>query len=188
MNKAGWAARWAVGVLACVVAMAAQAAPVVGEPPPDYLGKTPRGEEVRISERRGKVVMVSFWASWCGYCRKQFPVLDAFQRVYPPEDLEVIVVNFKEPVRDYRAVVRQARSSPVTWTHDADGAISEAFAVASVPQLFVIDRHGELAYKRVGYSEASLAALENVVKGLLAEPGPADGAPDPGPVAQAGGD
>lgn len=53
----------AVAALMCVAAAGVQATPALGEAPPDYLGKTPDGEEVRISERRGKVVMVSFWAS-----------------------------------------------------------------------------------------------------------------------------
>ena len=162
-------ALWAAGVVVCAAAVTTQAAPSLGEAPPDYLGVTPQGQEVRISDRRGKVVMVSFWASWCGYCRRQFPVLDAFQQVYPPERLEVIVVNYKEPVRDYRAAVRQARKSPVMWTHDADGAIAGAFGVSSVPQLFIVDRRGNRANVQRGYAEGSPARLERIVKELLAD-------------------
>ncbi|MGY0634710.1 TlpA family protein disulfide reductase [Luteimonas sp. A478] len=170
-------APWALAVLLCVVAAAAYAAPEVGTVPPDYLGKTPGGEEVRISERRGKVVLVSFWASWCGYCRKQFPMLDTFQRSVDRDRLEVIVVNYKEPVRDFRRAVRQARSSPVTWTHDYDGSISEAFGVNAVPRLFVIDKYGELALTRAGYSEERLPALIDAINELLAEKGPQDPSP-----------
>lgn len=179
MGSNGRAAQWVVGVVAFALAAAAAAAPEVGEPPPDYLGKTPDGEEVRISDRRGKVVLVSFWASWCGYCRKQFPVLDTFQRSVDRDRLEVIVVNFQEPVRDYRRVLRQARSSPVTWTHDADGAISDAYGVNAVPRLFVIDKYGEVALARAGYSEEQLPALIDAINELLAESGPDDASPAP---------
>ena len=127
----------AVAALMCVAAAGAQATPALGEAPPDYLGKTPDGEEVRISERRGKVVMVSFWASWCGYCRRQFPMLDTFQTRVGRDRLEVILVNFKESARDYRAVRRDLKRSPVTWTHDTDGVISDAYGVRAVPRLFV---------------------------------------------------
>ena len=124
--------------------------------------------------------MVSFWASWCGFCRRQFPVLDTFQRTVDRDRLEVILVNSRESTRDYRAVRRELRRSPVTWTHDGDGAISDTWDVHAVPRLFVIDKHGELAYMQAGYSEQHLAELVEVVNGLLAEPGP-DG-PQPAPV------
>lgn len=175
MHVRGRTARWPVAMMAIVFAAATAAAPRVGEAPPDYLGSTPDGRQVRISELRGKVVMVSFWASWCGYCRRQFPVLDGFQRRVGRDDLEVVVVNFKEPARDYRQVVRQLRKSVVTWTHDADGAISDAYGVNAVPRLFVIDRWGDLALVRGGYSQEQLPALVEAVNGLLAESGPGKG-------------
>src|SRR5690606_29016589 len=162
----------AVAALMCVAAAGAQATPALGEAPPDYLGKTPDGEEVRISERRGKVVMVSFWASWCGYCRRQFPMLDTFQTRVGRDRLEVILVNFKESARDYRAVRRDLKRSPVTWTHDTDGVISDAYGVRAVPRLFVIDKSGELAYTQSGYSDEMLPELVDVVNELLAAPGP----------------
>jgi len=172
MQWTGRTARCVAGVLAFVLAAAASAAPEVGVAPPDYLGKTPDGEEVRISDRRGKVVMVSFWASWCGYCRRQFPMLDTFQTRVGRDRLEVILVNFKESARDYRAVRRDLKRSPVTWTHDADGVISDAYGVEAVPRLFVIDKHGELAFMQPGYSDEMLPQLVDVVNELLAEPGP----------------
>src|SRR5690606_19058417 len=121
------------------------------------------------------------------YCRQQFPVLDTFQRSIDRDRLEVIVVNFKEPVRDYRRVLRQARSSPVTWTHDADGAISDAYGVNAVPRLFVIDKYGEVALARAGYSEEQLPALIDAINELLAESGPDDASPAPLPEAAGAG-
>lgn len=164
-----------VMVFAWALIGVAQATPVEGEAPPDYLGKTPEGTEIRVSEHQGKVMVVGFWASWCGYCRKQFPVLNYLQDKVGPENLRVVVINFKEDAQTYRNVRRSLRDAKVTWTHDRDGKISEAYGVTSVPQLFLIDRTGELAYKRVGYSEASLPDLMNQVNELLAEPVPASG-------------
>ncbi|MFZ7095971.1 TlpA family protein disulfide reductase [Luteimonas dalianensis] len=187
MKWTGHATRWVVGALAFALAAAASAAPDFGMAPPDYLGKTPDGEEVRISDRRGKVVMVSFWASWCGYCRRQFPMLDTFQTRVGRDRLEVILVNFKESARDYRAVRRDLKNSPVTWTHDADGAISDAYGVSAVPRLFVIDKHGELAYTQSGYSDDMLPELVDVVNELLAEPGPDVAAPAAQAVGAGGG-
>ena len=92
---------WVIAFILGAAAWPVYAAPAVGEAPPDWLGKTPKGEEIRISERRGKVVLVSFWASWCGFCRQQLPVLEALQQAAGHERMEVVVVNFKEPPRTY---------------------------------------------------------------------------------------
>lgn len=166
--------RQAAGLLlALCLAGLVQAQPVIGEPSPvDLIGTTPEGEEVRVGEHRGKVLVVSFWASWCGYCRKQFALLDHVQQAVGPERLRVVVVNYQEPASDYRRVRRALRASPVTWTHDRDGALSEAFGVESVPHMFVFDKAGELAAVRRGYSEDGAAGTIELLNELLSEPGP----------------
>lgn len=187
---ASWRA-WRAGALlaSCLLAGLAQAAPEVGKPSPvDLLGKTPDGEEVRISAHRGKAMVVSFWASWCGYCRKQFPLLDYLQSHVGSEHLRVVVVNFKEPVADYRSVRRALRESVVTWTHDRDGVLSEAFGVEAVPRTFIFDRSGRLVAVRKGYSEEGAARTIEILNEVLAEPAPADEVPEAPPVAMADGD
>ena len=113
---------------------------------------------------------VSFWASWCGYCRRQFALLDHLQGAAGAERLRVVVVNFKEPASDYRRVRRALRTSPVTWTHDRDGALSDAFGVESVPYLFVFDKAGNLAGRRTAM-DARCATRSNDKRN--------DGDPDP---------
>lgn len=159
----------------------AQATVVVGEAPPDYLGKTPKGEEIRISDHRGKVMVVSFWASWCPHCRKQFPALDFLQQKVDPAHMRVVIVNFKEDTQTYRAVLRQARDSSVTWTHDRTGAVSDAYGVSSVPNTFIIDKGGRVANIRRGYSEESFPRWIDVLNGLLAAPAPAEALPQQAP-------
>ncbi|WP_165967423.1 TlpA family protein disulfide reductase [Luteimonas aestuarii] len=181
--------RWIVGAMAVALGMAALhampalASPDVGEVPPDYLGKTPKGEEIRISEHRGKVLVVTFWASWCPHCRRQFPVLDALQQHIDPSQLRVVVVNFKEDTPTYRAILRQARDSAVTWTHDRSGAVSDAYGVNSVPHTFVIDKAGLVANVSRGYSADSIQAFGAVIDELLAEPPPNEDPPAAEPVA-----
>ncbi len=155
-----------------LVAEPARAAPAVGTSPPDWLGKTPKGEEIRISERRGKVVLVSFWASWCGYCRSQLPVLEALQQSAGRERMDVVVVNFQEPTRDYRDIVRKLRGLTVTLTHDRDGTISDAYGVTSVPRLFMIDKAGRLGWTYNGHSDTAIPKIAAAADRLLAEPWP----------------
>ncbi|WP_167284848.1 TlpA family protein disulfide reductase [Marilutibacter alkalisoli] len=168
-------ATWMAALLACMAAVTAHAAsPKAGEVPPDLLGKTPKGEEIRISDHRGKVMVVSFWASWCPQCRRKFPVLDYLQEQVDPEQLRVVVVNFKEDASTYRAVRRQARKSKVTWTHDRNGAVSDAYGVNAVPHTFIIDKTGKVAKVHLGYSERSVPGLIATLNELLAAPAAGD--------------
>ncbi len=161
-----------VTLVLVLAAGSAHAAPAVGEAPPDWLGKTPRGEDVRISERRGKVVVVSFWALWCGYCRRQLPILEALQQAAGRERLEVVVINYKEPPRAWREIVPKLKGLTVTMTHDRDGAISEAYAVNAVPRLFMLDKAGRLAWTYNGHFDSSIHKIEAAANRLLSEPWP----------------
>jgi thiol-disulfide isomerase/thioredoxin len=186
MRRKGAARALAIVLALCAAwATAATASPQIGEVPPDLLGKTPKGEEVRISGHRGQVLVVTFWASWCPHCRRQFPVLDALQR-HDPARLRVVVVNYKEDPATYRAVLRQARDATVTWTHDRSGAISGAYGVDSVPHTFVIDKAGRVAGIRRGYSQDSLPEFAALLDELLAEPVPPADDATGSPLAQAG--
>lgn len=174
--------RWWLAALALMAAGMAQATPGVGQVAPDWLGKTPQGEDVRISDRRGKVVVVSFWASWCGFCRSQLPVLEALQQAVGREHLEVVVVNYQEPPRTYRELVRKFRGLTVTLTHDRDGAISQAYGVTAVPRIVMVDKAGRVGWTHSGHSEAAIPKIEAAVNRLLAASWPLE---DSSPVAAA---
>lgn len=142
----------------------------VGDTPPDLLGTSQHDEPVRLSDHRGKVVVVTFWASWCGYCLKEMPILEGLQRAVGRDRMEVVAVNLKEPPRTYRAILRQLKGVGLTMTHDKDGRIAEAFGVEAVPRLFMIDKSGRLAYLHTGYSEESLPMIVEGANALLREP------------------
>lgn len=165
--------RQAAALLVLCFAGLAQATPTIGGPSPvDLIGKTPDGEEIRISEHRGQVLVVSFWASWCGFCRRQFPLLDHVQKEAGREQLRVVVVNFKEPASDYSRARRALRKSSVTWTHDRDGTLGDILGLRGVPYTLLFDKAGHLAAVRRGYSEEVAAGTIDLLNALLAEPAP----------------
>ena len=170
--------RQAVGLLALCLVGVVHGGPVIGEPAPvDLIGTTPDGEQIRIGDHRGKVVVVSFWASWCGYCRRQFPLLDHLQKEAGREQLRVVLVNYQESSSDYRKIRRALRTSTVTWTHDPDGALSGAFTVQGVPHMLVFDKAGDLAAVRSGYSGDPAPTIE-LLNELLAGPAPSTPVPN----------
>lgn len=145
----------------------APARPAIGEFPPDVLGRARDGSDQTVGMHRGKVVIVTFWASWCGPCRKELPILGKFQRIVGRDHLEVIAVNVKEPLRDYQSVIRANQDIDLTWVHDANGITSKRYGVDSLPNMFIIDREGRVAHVHRGYSEDSIQTFVREIAALL---------------------
>lgn len=141
--------------------------PAVGEVPPDVLGRARDGSDQTVGMHRGKVVIVTFWASWCGPCRKELPILGKFQRIVGRDHLEVIAVNVKEPLRDYESVIRGNQDIDVTWVHDANGITSKRYGVDALPNMFIIDREGRIAHVHRGYNDASIQTFVREIAALL---------------------
>lgn len=136
---------------ACCAGLPPQPAP--GEVPPPILGKDQDGNVVDLEKHRGKVVVVTFWASWCGPCRREIPMLAKLQQAVGRDHLEVVAVNFKEPRRDYLSVLRANRGYDLTYIHDARGKVSDRYGVQALPNMFIIGADGKIAHVHRGYSE-----------------------------------
>jgi thiol-disulfide isomerase/thioredoxin len=142
----------------------------VGDTPPDDLGRSRGGAEILVSAQRGKVVVVTFWASWCGYCRQELPVLAGLQEAAGKDRLEVVAVNYEDDRDVYRALLRQLKDVQLTMTHDATGRIGESFGVKGIPHLFVIGKNGRVAFQDTGYGEESVQVILDAVNAELARP------------------
>jgi thiol-disulfide isomerase/thioredoxin len=156
-------------VLSLSMAMSVRAAePKTGDVPPALLGKDREGNAVDLAQHRGKIVVVTFWASWCGPCRKELPGLDALQKHAGDKILKVIAVNVQDSTEDYRLMMRQMKDYSIAMTRDRDGRISEGYGVKAFPNLWVIDPQGKVAAHHVGYGEDSLDALVDEINGIIA--------------------
>lgn len=136
----------------------------IGEITADYLGKNSDGDKVNLTNFKGKVVIITFWASWCGPCLKELPLLEDFQRKLGKARLEVIAVNLKEKRRTFRRIVKKLKTYEMTLTHDVYGYIARKYGVGPIPALFIIGKDGRLAYQAVGYGEASIQKIIDVLK------------------------
>ena len=143
-----------------------------GEVPPDSLGRDGAGHEVRVSDLRGKVVVVSFWASWCGYCRKELPVLAGLQDLAGKDRVAVVAVNTMDYRDVYLSLRRKLKDIQLTMTRDASGSVGKAYGVTGIPHLFVIDRQGRVTYELSGYGEESLQDIVDAVNRQIALPSP----------------
>ncbi|MGE4072528.1 MAG: TlpA family protein disulfide reductase [Lysobacterales bacterium] len=158
--------RFLIALALCLATLAARAE----APPVDDLGVESRtSETLRLSELKGKVVAISFWASWCGPCLKELPVLESIQQQIPKSELRIISINFGEDRKLFRRHLRQLAQAEIALVHDARKRVGKAFGVESLPFLVLIDHRGQVREIKRGYSEQSLPALIELMNGLLEE-------------------
>jgi peroxiredoxin len=164
--KKGWLAGVvAVGVCLPVLAAAGDAVEV-GEPAPNFALKTLGGENLRLSEYRGRVVLVNFWASWCGPCREQLPALQELHDRYERAGLKVLAVNVEE---DRGEAVAAAGGYTFPVLLDAEHRVSRRYDIGSMPVTLLIDRDGVLRYAHRGKRGSDNRDYREELRGLLRE-------------------
>lgn len=127
---------------------------------------------------RGKVVVLDFWASWCGACRLLSPHLSKLQTTYGSQGLQVIGLTTDEVKIATKAA--QAQSMSYAVASDANETATAAYGVHVLPTVFVIDKKGVIRDVFTGFDSNKPAELEKLLKKLLAEPAPAAATPAPG--------
>jgi thiol-disulfide isomerase/thioredoxin len=141
----------------------------VGSIPFDEIGKDVDGNPVTVSEHHGKVVIVSFWASWCGPCRKELPVLANVAKHVGPEHLKLIAINYKDEPKPFKAVAGALKNLPIIVVRDASGKAARKFNVKGIPRMIIIDRSGKVAADHTGYGESSIDMLVDELNRVLQE-------------------
>lgn len=166
----------ALAPIACAALLAAGAAaaaspPMPGEIAPDPIGSGPEGRVLRVSDFRGRVLVLSFWASWCAPCLRELELLERLQQAAGAAQVAVVGVNWQDSAAGYDTVLARLRGLPLALTRDADGSVGERYAVRRIPRLFIVDQDGRIAYAHTGYApERSIAAIAGEVETLLRHP------------------
>ncbi|HEY9107517.1 MAG TPA: TlpA disulfide reductase family protein [Roseateles sp.] len=139
------------------------------------LGRQLDGTEHRLSDYDGKVVVVSFWASWCPYCLEEFPYLDRLQRA-APDRLQIVSVNTEER-EIFRKLSRGlTKHVQLTMCYDPSETCRQAFqAPGSLPYTVVLNRDRSVAGIKSGWGEGSLKSLVATVNQALKTKQPDEG-------------
>lgn len=141
-----------------------------GKAPPDLLGIDKDKKEVHVSDHRGKVVVLTFWASWCGQCLKELPVLEGVQRKLGKDQVAVIAINSDKERSDYLAMRRRMKEFTMTMTEDrADRSIAAQYGVNGYPHMVMVDKEGLVAFTHRGYSDKELGKIVEEINTLLDE-------------------
>src|SRR5262249_11749530 len=118
-------------------------------PAPDVTLTTDAGSPLRLSDLKGRVTLVDFWASWCIPCRASFPALDALQKELRDKGFTVIAINVDEDRRNAERFLSE-RPHTMTIALDPKGQAAEAFKVKGMPSSIVIDRRGNIRFSHMG--------------------------------------
>lgn len=115
------------------IATTAAAGPDIGEQAPDVLGVAVDGSPVSLAEYAGKPIVVTFWATWCPYCRKELPILEGIQRSAGTGSLQVIAVNTETGEVFRKAARALGNAVTLKLLHDAGRKASDAYGVHGTP-------------------------------------------------------
>ena len=137
-------------------------------PAPDFTLKSHGGENLRLSEFRGEVVMINFWASWCGPCRQEMPLLEELYAQYQPLGFTILGVNVEEDSSKAKQLLKDIPVSfPVLFDNESE--VSKLYKVVAMPSTVLVDRDGNVRYLHQGYKPGYEEHYQEQVRALIRE-------------------
>ncbi|MBV8342644.1 MAG: TlpA family protein disulfide reductase [Gammaproteobacteria bacterium] len=154
-------------VAACALTLPALAGEVNG-PAPQFTLASRAGQDVSLAQYKGQVVMLNFWASWCGPCRQEMPLLESIYKKYSKMGFTLLGVNV-EP--DAQAANEWLKQTPVSFPilYDKDSKVSKLYDVAGMPSTVIIDRSGKLRVLHRGYKPGDENGYLDSIRTLIRE-------------------
>lgn len=142
----------------------------VGDDAPDFSLPDRKGEKVRLSDFKGKkVVVLDFWASWCGPCRMAMPKVNAVASAMKNEPVAFYAVNLRE-TQDMADKFTQKNGITLDVLYDFDGSVASAYGVQGIPFMAIVDANGKIAWIHNGYAENLDKTLTAAIQKALSKP------------------
>ncbi len=159
-----------VGILvlaSMLVSLSAWSATVSG-PAPNFTLKSLSGKNLKLSELAGNVVLINFWASWCGPCLQEMPLLNKIHNKYEPLGFTVLGVNVEQNSDKARAFLAE-RGVDFPVLLDTKNQVSQLYDVVAMPTTVMVDRDGNMRFLHKGYKSGDEAQYREIVKKLVRE-------------------
>lgn len=138
----------------------------VGAPAPTFTMTTLAGKKLTNANLKGKVVLIDFWATWCGPCKKASPLMEKLHKTYAKKGLVVIGANMDDNSK--AATLGYIKEHKYTYTMTLDNqALAGKWGVSGIPRFILIGRDGKVAMDETGYSPASDAMFKKAIEAAL---------------------
>ena len=139
-----------------------------GAPAPQFHLVSNSGKPLSLTDLKGRIVLVNFWASWCGPCRKEMPLLEQLNRQYRSKGVTLVGVDV-EP--DSAAAIDWLKLTPVSFPilFDVDSKVSKLYQVDGMPNTVILDRQGNVRYVHRGYSTGAENEYLDQIRALIRE-------------------
>ena len=142
----------------------------IDTPAPDLMGKTLDSQVVRLADFKGKVVLLDFWASWCGPCRQEMPFLTDLFKTRSGSDFIVLAVNIDRDSTNavkFLNGLKEKPAFPILW--DKTAMLPPLYKLEGMPTTILIDRNGIIRFRRTGFKPEKKMEYVNEIKKLLDE-------------------
>lgn len=154
--------------LLCMCGLVLAGTELIGKQAPDFTLRSDQGDNKKLSEYRGKVVLINFWASWCGPCKQELPKLAEIKQLHDEYDFELLAINIDEdPNKALELANKLGINFPVLF--DRDKQVSKLYDIDAMPMTILIDRNGDVRYLHRGYKERYLGMYQQQIKQLKYE-------------------
>ncbi len=157
-------------ILALLLAMspAAWSGDTTPSAAPDFSLPAREGGEVSLGALEGEVVLINFWATWCGPCREEMPLLEQIYQRYRPLGFTLLGVNVEE---DSEGALRWLQQVPVSFPvlFDRESRVSKLYDVTAMPSTVIVDRRGRVRYVHYGYTPGTENVYQDQIRGLIRE-------------------
>ncbi len=139
---------------------------MIGIAAPDFELRKLDESVMKLSDLRGRIVVLDFWATWCGPCVASLPKITELAQQYKGAEVDVVTVNIEQTSAEIRALLDRLKINPVVVL-DSDGAVARAYQAQAIPQTVIIDRDGKVKHVIVGGGVATEAKIRDSLDNML---------------------
>ena len=139
----------------------------LGEPAPNFQLRDLNGHLITLSDLRGKVILLNFWATWCGPCRVEMPAMEQLYRMFQRKDFEILAVSTDAQGASITRPFQQENRLTFPILHDPDFRVGLIYGARSLPMTFLIDRKGVIRHQIFGARDWEAPEAQQLVQMLM---------------------